>query len=85
MRNAKANPYWNVPPELVRSLTAKRISEQGLSYFKNFHYEVLSDWGRQRPDGRSQDDQLEGDRVGQAGADHPASASFRARGIRWAR
>lgn len=45
MRDAKANPYWNVPPELVRSLTAKRIAEQGLSYLKNFHYEVLSDWG----------------------------------------
>jgi murein L,D-transpeptidase YcbB/YkuD len=45
MRNAKVNPYWNVPPELVRSLTAKKVSEQGLSYFKNFHYEVLSDWG----------------------------------------
>ena len=45
MRNAKANPYWNVPPELVRSLTAKKVGEQGLSYFKNFHYEVLSDWG----------------------------------------
>jgi murein L,D-transpeptidase YcbB/YkuD len=45
MRNAKANPYWNVPPELVKSLTAKNVKEQGLSYFKNFHYEVLSDWG----------------------------------------
>jgi murein L,D-transpeptidase YcbB/YkuD len=45
MRDAKANPYWNVPPDLVRSLTAKKVSEQGLSYFKNFHYEVLSDWG----------------------------------------
>ena len=45
MRNAKVNPYWNVPPELVRSLTAKKVKEQGLSYFKNFHYEVLSDWG----------------------------------------
>jgi murein L,D-transpeptidase YcbB/YkuD len=44
MRNAKANPYWNVPPELIRSLTAKRINEQGLVYLKNFHYEVLSDW-----------------------------------------
>ena len=44
MRNAKANPYWNVPPELVRSLTAKRIREQGLSYLDDFHYEVLSDW-----------------------------------------
>ena len=48
MRNAKANPYWNVPPELVRSLTAKRVDEQGLSYFKDFHYEVLSDWSAQR-------------------------------------
>ncbi|QIK78458.1 L,D-transpeptidase family protein [Sphingomonas piscis] len=45
MRNAKANPYWNVPPELIRSLTAKKVKEQGVSYFKNFHYEVLSDWG----------------------------------------
>ncbi|MEO6579824.1 MAG: L,D-transpeptidase family protein, partial [Sphingomicrobium sp.] len=44
MRSARANPYWNVPPELIRSLTAKRISEQGLSYLKDFHYEVLSDW-----------------------------------------
>jgi len=44
MRDALANPYWNVPPELVRSLTAKRINEQGLSYLKDFHYEVLSDW-----------------------------------------
>ena len=45
MRNAKANPYWHVPPELVRSLTAKRIGKEGISYLRNFHYEVLSDWG----------------------------------------
>ena len=44
MRDAKANPYWNVPPEMIRTLTAKRIQEQGLSYLKDFHYEVLSDW-----------------------------------------
>jgi murein L,D-transpeptidase YcbB/YkuD len=44
LRSAKANPYWNVPPELTRSLTAKRIREQGLSYLRDFHYEVLSDW-----------------------------------------
>ncbi|MFL6733693.1 MAG: L,D-transpeptidase family protein [Sphingomicrobium sp.] len=44
MRTAKVNPYWNVPPELIQSLTAKRVKEQGLSYLKNFHYEVLSDW-----------------------------------------
>jgi murein L,D-transpeptidase YcbB/YkuD len=45
MRNAKANPYWHVPPDLVRSLTAKKVKEQGPAYFRNFHYEVLSDWG----------------------------------------
>ena len=45
MRNAKANPYWHVPPELIQSLTAKKVKEQGLPYFRNFHYEVLSDWG----------------------------------------
>jgi murein L,D-transpeptidase YcbB/YkuD len=44
MRSAKVNPYWNVPPELIRSLTAKRVNEQGLSYLRDFHYEVLSDW-----------------------------------------
>jgi murein L,D-transpeptidase YcbB/YkuD len=49
LRNAKANPYWNVPPELVRSLTAKRIREQGLSYLKDFHYEVLRDWSANAP------------------------------------
>jgi len=50
LRDAKANPYWNVPPELIRSLTAKRIGEQGLSYLKDFHYQVLSDWsGNGRP------------------------------------
>ena len=44
MRSAKANPYWNVPPELIRDMTAKRVNKQGVSYLKNFHYEVLSDW-----------------------------------------
>lgn len=55
LRSAKANPYWNVPPELIRSLTAKRVLQQGVSYLDQFHYEVLSDWtpaGR-RIDGRS--------------------------------
>lgn len=45
MRAAKANPYWNVPPELIRSLTAQRVLEQGPAYIANFHYEILSDWG----------------------------------------
>ena len=45
LKNARVDPYWNVPPELIRSLTAKRVLSQGLSYLKDFHYEVLSDWG----------------------------------------
>ena len=44
MRNAKANPYWNVPPDMIASMTAKRVRQQGVSYLKQFHYEVLSDW-----------------------------------------
>ena len=44
MRNAKLNPYWNVPPDLIRTLTARRVQAQGLSYLQNFHYEVLPDW-----------------------------------------
>jgi murein L,D-transpeptidase YcbB/YkuD len=44
MRNTIANPYWNVPPELIRSLTAKRVLQQGVSYLDQFHYEILSDW-----------------------------------------
>ena len=44
LRDAKVNPYWNVPPELIRKLTATRIEQQGLTYLKSFHYEVLSDW-----------------------------------------
>jgi murein L,D-transpeptidase YcbB/YkuD len=44
MRNAKANPYWNVPPDMIADLTARRVLDQGTAYLKNFHYEVLSDW-----------------------------------------
>jgi murein L,D-transpeptidase YcbB/YkuD len=49
LRTAKANPYWNVPPELTRSLTAKRVLEQGPSYLQDFHYEVLADWTENAP------------------------------------
>lgn len=44
MRNARVDPYWNVPPEMIRTFTAPRVLKQGLSYLKDFHYEVLSDW-----------------------------------------
>ena len=44
LTNARVDPYWNVPPELIRSLTAKRVLNDGVSYLRDFHYEVLSDW-----------------------------------------
>ena len=83
MRNAKANPYWNVPPELVRSLTAKKVGEQGLSYFKDFHYEVLADWS---PNARIIDPKTvnwEASRRARSSR-RSASASCRGRGIRCA-
>jgi murein L,D-transpeptidase YcbB/YkuD len=49
MRDAKIHPYWIVPPELIRTLTAKRIGEQGLVYLQNFHYEVLANWSPGAP------------------------------------
>jgi murein L,D-transpeptidase YcbB/YkuD len=57
MRNALANPYWNVPPDLIRSLTAKRVLAQGVGYLDQFHYEVLSDWapGARRVDPKTID------------------------------
>ena len=65
MRNAKANPYWNVPPELIRSLTAKRDPASRASPTSSkFHYEVLADWSADGRADRSQDDQLAGDRLG---------------------
>ena len=38
------NPYWNVPPELVQSLVAKNVLEQGLTYLTDRDYQILSDW-----------------------------------------
>jgi murein L,D-transpeptidase YcbB/YkuD len=49
MKDAKVHPYWNVPPELIRTLTAKRIGEQGLGYLDDFHYEVLANWSPDAP------------------------------------
>jgi murein L,D-transpeptidase YcbB/YkuD len=35
------NPYWHVSPDLVRTLTAKNVLEQGVSYLKSHGYQVL--------------------------------------------
>jgi murein L,D-transpeptidase YcbB/YkuD len=39
---ATLNPYWHVSPELVRSLTAKNVLDQGLTYLSSRGYQVLS-------------------------------------------
>jgi murein L,D-transpeptidase YcbB/YkuD len=39
---ATLNPYWNVPPDMVRSLIARNVIDQGPGYLKTHGYEVLS-------------------------------------------
>ena len=36
------NPYWHVTPDLVRSLIARNVLDQGLGYLKGHGYQVLS-------------------------------------------
>lgn len=38
------NPYWNVPPNLVRKTVAPAALKQGAGYLKPRGYEVMSDW-----------------------------------------
>src|SRR5206468_3974323 len=45
IKYASVNPYWNVPPELVRNLIGPRIVAQGISYLTDREYQVLTDWG----------------------------------------
>ncbi len=44
LRYASVNPYWNVPPDLARSLIAPKVLSQGLRHLNDERYEVLSDW-----------------------------------------
>lgn len=39
---ATLNPYWHVSAEMVRSLIARNVLEQGLGYLKSHGYQVLS-------------------------------------------
>jgi murein L,D-transpeptidase YcbB/YkuD len=38
---ATVNPYWHVGPELVRSLIAKNVLDQGVAYLKRQGYQVM--------------------------------------------
>jgi murein L,D-transpeptidase YcbB/YkuD len=44
IRHLTLNPYWNVPPDLVRERIAPGVVEQGPGLLRNLRYEVLSDW-----------------------------------------
>src|SRR3954454_20425739 len=44
IKYASVNPYWNVPPELTRSLIGPRVVAQGVSYLTEREYEVLTDY-----------------------------------------
>lgn len=45
IRHAIANPYWNVPADLVRKTIAPGVLSGGIPYLKARGYEVLSGWG----------------------------------------
>ena len=45
IRYVSVNPYWNVPPELVRGLIGPRVAAQGVSYLTDREYQVLSSYG----------------------------------------
>jgi murein L,D-transpeptidase YcbB/YkuD len=42
---ATLNPYWHVPADLVRTLTAPNVLKYGVSYLTERGYEVLSRFG----------------------------------------
>jgi murein L,D-transpeptidase YcbB/YkuD len=44
IKYASVNPYWNVPPELVRNLIGPRIVAQGTGYLTDREYQVLTDF-----------------------------------------
>ena len=44
IKYASVNPYWNVPPELVRNLIGPRIVAQGIKYLTDREYQVLTDY-----------------------------------------
>ncbi|HKX77719.1 MAG TPA: L,D-transpeptidase family protein [Novosphingobium sp.] len=48
LRYAIANPYWNVPGDLVQATIANNVLDKGRGYLKKGGYQVLSDWS-ERP------------------------------------
>ena len=44
MRYVMLNPYWNVPPDLVRERIAPGVLREGQGFLRSRRYEVLADW-----------------------------------------
>lgn len=44
IRYAVFNPYWNVPPDLVRDRIAAKVLSEGTSYIDDRDFELLSGW-----------------------------------------
>jgi murein L,D-transpeptidase YcbB/YkuD len=44
IRSMVLNPYWNVPPDLVRKSIAPKVLRHGLDYLRSARFELLSDW-----------------------------------------
>jgi murein L,D-transpeptidase YcbB/YkuD len=42
---ATLNPYWHVSADMVRSLIARNVLDQGLGYLKSHGYQVMADDG----------------------------------------
>src|SRR6185369_10506342 len=42
---ATLNPYWHVTPDLVRSLIAKNVLDQGYGYLKAHGYQLFTSYG----------------------------------------
>ena len=46
---ATLNPYWNVPADMVRTMIAPRVAEQGLGYLTERDYEVFESSAKNAP------------------------------------
>jgi murein L,D-transpeptidase YcbB/YkuD len=44
IRFAMVNPYWNIPPDLVKIRVAPGVLSKGVAFLKTKGYEVTSDW-----------------------------------------
>jgi murein L,D-transpeptidase YcbB/YkuD len=44
IRFAMVNPYWNIPPDLVKIRVAPGVLGKGVSFLKTKGYEVTADW-----------------------------------------